>query len=206
MQKRNRKKVTLTRAEKIILTMYKTARGEKRNFKFEDLVVELFKAHPDHFHLKGHPAYPDSESVNNALYHNLKKKGVISYGNKTFSLTDKGLDYARALQGFARGRMITTFEKLDRYVEKELVRIKRLEPLAHYLNKEYKKILDTDFYDYLGVTVRTEKADFIARLRLIDDVMKSIKKSADETNKTLIKFHKFMMKKFSHEWQYKSKA
>lgn len=192
--------INISRADKIILVMYELSMGKRKNLSFEDLVVALFKKHPDHFHLKGYPKFPDSETVNNALYHNLKKKGVINYGNKVFSLTDRGLIVAKELKKITEGKTIRKTSRIPKFIEKEIRRIEYLEGFKLFLNREENKILDIDFLAYLGITVRTPKNDFISRLNTIKDAIKELHKRDNQLMiyKKICEFHEFMIKKFEN--------
>ena len=204
--KKTPKKIELSRMEKILLAMYEISNGEKKNIKFEDLVVTLFQKYPDHFHLKGYPKFPDSEAINNALYHNLKRKGVINYGNKIFSLTEQGLSIGKEIKNLVKGKTIIPAIRFPKYIEGEIQRIKFLEGFKLFLNKEDSQILDTDFYDYLGVTVRTRKSDFLGRLKIIEDSIRGLSKiKEDALYKKLVEYHQFMLNKFQDIIEYKSK-
>ncbi|HEY4509565.1 MAG TPA: hypothetical protein VJC15_01085 [Candidatus Paceibacterota bacterium] len=196
----HKKEIELSRAEKIVLTMYELSRKQKQNIGFEDLVVALFHKYPDHFHLKGHPEFPDSESVNNAIYHNLKKKGVVTYGNKVFALTDRGLSVGRSLRDITKGKSVKFSSRLPKYVDREIGRIKSLEGLRIFLMTEKEKITDTDFYNYLGVTVRTQQNDFLGRVETMSEVVKEIRrmKEQDAITKRIPEYHRFLMKRFKH--------
>ena len=110
----NAKKIELSRSEKILIVMAELSKGKKRSICFEDLVVSLFKKYPDQFHLKGYKKYPDSETVNNALYHNLKREGVVVYGNKVFTLTDFGIKKALVLKNYSLGKSVKKVSRMPK--------------------------------------------------------------------------------------------
>ena len=118
------KKIKLSRIEEILLTMYDLSVGTKNNLRFEDIVVSLFKKYPQDFHLRGYPEYPDSESVEKAIYSNLKRYGLINYGNKNFSLTNKGIITAKQLRKNIQGKKLRLEIRLPRYAEDEISRVK----------------------------------------------------------------------------------
>ena len=196
--KKERKTIELSRVEKILITLFEVSSGQKKNVRFEDLVASLFKKYPDHFHLKGYPQFPDSESVNNALYHNLKKEGLISYGNKVFSLTDRGLMVAKELKEITSGKIVKKASRFPKFIEQEIRRIKSLEGFRLFLEGNLEKILDTDFYNYFGISVRTGKSEFLGRLNTIYDLAKILQKKQkkDQIDNELIGYHKFMVDKF----------
>jgi len=203
MSEKQVNKIDLPRMDKILLTMYKLGGLSRSKIKFEDLVVAVFKDYPDHFHLRGYKQYPDSEALNNALYHNLKKRGVINYGNKTFSLTNKGEDYVLKLKQLLDGKRILMVNRFDRYIEREIKRLIHLRSFEKFLCNDYEKILDVDFYEFLGVTVKTEKNDFVSLLKIINYVIKILKNTSNKEYNQLLKYCNFMMKKFTNEINYK---
>lgn len=190
----------LSRSQKILLTLYELSGGKKKHIKFEDLAVALFKNYPDEFHLPGYPKYPDTgESVHRPLY-KAKEEGLVSVGNKIFSLTDHGLTIVERLKGRIAGRDIVSPVRFSRYVEKEISRIELLESFKLFLKGEKSKIFDTDFYNYLGVTARTEKKDFLGRLETVKEAMKEIKsfERRKPIHDKILDFHEFIINKFKN--------
>lgn len=192
------KKIELTKAEKILIVMAELSRGKKKNTRFEDLVVALFKEYPDEFHLKGYSKYPDSESVNNALYHNLKKEGVMVYGNKVFSLTDYGIRKARALKKIISGKKVKKTSRLPKHIENDLMRISKLEGMKLFISGREREIVDTDFYNYLGISVRSENAEIVGKIKAIKIIMEELEgdKVSQEKFIKIIKYHDFLFNKF----------
>ncbi|MDD3607834.1 MAG: hypothetical protein PHQ20_03505, partial [Candidatus Moranbacteria bacterium] len=91
------KNIKLSNPEKTLIVLLKLAKGTKKNIKFEDLVVSLFKEFPEDFHLRGYKEYPDAESIRKPLY-KFKKEGVLLVRNMVISFTDKGLDIANNIK------------------------------------------------------------------------------------------------------------
>lgn len=206
--KKPTKKIKLSQLEKILLTMYELSRGTRENLKFEDIVVGLFKKYPQDFHLRGYPKYPDSELVEKAIYsRNLKRYGLINYGNKNFSLTNKGIITAKRLEKNIQGKKLASEIRFSRHGEEEISRIKSSDAFVNlFLTGKKDKILDTDFYDYLGVTVRTGRNDFLGRLKTIEDSVKELSEAKeDPLYEKLAEYHKFMLNKFQDIIEYKSK-
>lgn len=200
--------VKLSRTDKILLAMYSLANGKKKQLKFEDIVVKLFQKYGDDFHLRGYRQYPDSETVEKAIYSNLKTNGLVNYGNKNFSLTDKGLHVAENIKKMIDGKPITSEGKLSRYAEEEIGRIIGLEGFQLFLKNEDSKITDNDFYNYLSVSAKTPKNDFIGRIKTLTDAMnelKSIDNITDTLRLKIPEYHHFMMNKFKDIIDFKSK-
>lgn len=201
-----KKVVKLTNPQKLLLVIYDLANGTKKTIPYTKIVVEAYKKYKADFHLPGYPEYPDSETVSKELYRTQTKKvGLITYGNKLFSLTDKGIDVISKLKKAVQGKRIYSHKKFDKYIDKEIKRIKNLYSLKHFFDNDLDKILDTDFYGYLGVTVKTEKNIFFSRLSLMKEVVDEMKKNINKEFEILIRFHDFMVKKFKDEINYKLK-
>jgi len=193
-----KEKVKISRVDKILLTMYELSKGRKKNLKFEDIVVALFRKYKEDFHLRGYPQYPDSEIVNKAIYSHLRKDGLVRYGDKIFSLTDKGLAYSADLKKRLIGKKIITPTKLSRFMDKEISRIRDLEGFKLFLEGKRERIIDTDFYSYIGVSVRTEKDEILGRLKIMEEIIKSIKNRQKDNLvfQKILEYHKFITKKF----------
>lgn len=196
-------KINLSKQQKILLVLFELSCGEKKNLKFEDIVVALFHRFPEDFHLKGYAKYPDSGHSTRRPLYTLKENGILTVGSMIFTLTDKGIDNATRISKHIGHKEIRTDENFDRYIDKEIKRIKNLNSFELFLKNNFNEILDTDFFDYLGVSVRTERMNFKARLNLINETMDKLKKQSEKQFKFLLNFHKFMLRKFRKEINYK---
>lgn len=176
--------------------MYELSEAQNVPLNYEDIVVAAFNKYPEDFHLRGYPHYPDSADISKPLYTTLKKKGYVISGGKKFQLTELGLRAARELQG----KLKSGIKRLPRDLEKEINRIKNSEGFQLFLEGKEEKLIDSDFYDYLGVTVSTPKNIFLGKLNLIKTAIKTLKELNDEpTTRELQKFHKLMITKFKNE-------
>jgi hemerythrin len=192
--------IALTKWQKILATMYDLCGGEMKPLQYEDIVVEAFKKYTEDFQLRGYPQYPDSSDAHKQLYE-MKKKGLLRTANKTFELTERGLEVAK--QMFHD----TTAENKDRLTKQEEAEIKRILNSAAFRlfqDKQDDSILDTDFYDYLGVTVRTSRGDFQGRLSNVEHAVKAhAEKRNDKLSAVLKDLHKFLSEKFKEEIEYR---
>lgn len=198
--------LSLNRTQKILLTLFDLSKKKKKDIRYEDIVVNLFKKYPNEFHLKGYPQYPDSGDGPQRILYEEKTKGRVTSGNKYFKLTEKGVEYVKELQKRSKGKTIKEMNRLSAYAEKELKRISRLNGFTLFVKGEYEKIFDTDFYNYLGLTVRTDKSDFKGRIKTLRDVMgelKKIKSKEDKFFNKVIEFHVFLFDKFKNDIEYK---
>jgi len=197
------KKIGILKQHKILLVLLKLSRGAKKNLKFEDIAVELFKEFPKDFHLKGYDKYPDSgDSIKRPLY-TLRDNGILTARNMIFALTDKGIDMAIKIKRGIVKKEIQTNENFDRYIEKEIRRVRNLNSLELFIKGRLDDILDTDFFDYLGVSVKIGRMDFKSRVSIMQDVAKVLKNQDKKQFDVLHKFHNFMFKKFKNEISYK---
>jgi hypothetical protein len=192
------KKIDITKQDKIILVLSEISNLTKKNIKFEDIVVRLFKKFPKDFHLRGYDIYPDSgDAVKRALY-TLRDRGFLYVNNMVFSLSEKGIDSGKKMLSHTKGSKIVQIDNLDRYILSEINRIKRLESFNMFLKGELENISMTDLFDYLGVSVRTNRMDFQAKLKSISEVVSKFGKKD-----WIYKFHNFITKKFKQDIDYK---
>jgi len=199
------RKIKLSNQEKTLLILLKLSKGTKKNIKFEDAVVALFKKFPKDFNLKGYEQYPDAEAIRKPLYQ-FKKQGILQIRNMVLSLTDKGIDIATKIKERSSKKIITqnSENKFDRYIEKEISRIQNADSFNKYF-KNKDSMLDTDFFDYLGISVKSDRNEFMGRLNILSEVAKFSEKLDGDRFKKIVEFHKFMVKKFKDIIDYKLK-
>jgi len=192
--------VNLSRADKLLLVMLSLSEGKGKSLRFEDIVVRAFKEYPDDFHLRGYSEYPDSGDLVHKPLYEFRKNGLVEANSKIFSLTLRGLSEAEKLKSIIGGREIKKEGRLSGFGEKEISRIEGLEGFQFFLKNETEKILDTDFYAYLGVTVRTQKNDFIGRLNAVGGAVDELESvSNNSTLRSRIpQFHEFMLSRFEN--------
>ncbi len=188
----------LSRAEKIMLVIYKISGGSKKNLKYEDIVVAVFKKFNDDFHLRGYPEFPDSGDLVHKPLYDFRKRGLIEANNKVFSLTDRGISFAEQLTNLTKGKNLTSNGRLSRYTEKEVSRIESLEGFILFTKDKKEKITDTDFYTYFGVTPRTPRNDFLGRIKTVHDAIQELgkQKSIPPSHEQICKYDKFLTEKF----------
>ena len=162
------------RPEKILVAMYQLSKGTTRPQKYEDIVVQAFKLFPDEFALRGYPEYPDSSDIHKPLYGVLKRQGFTRSAHKSFALTQRGVEEAARLVNAAGTSLeqARTGDRLTRDVKSELERMLRSDAFVFYSGGKSDKILDTDFYAFLGCTVRTPRNDFLGRLSSVESALK----------------------------------
>jgi hypothetical protein len=152
----------------ILLTLYKVADGTTHLCEYEDLVVEAWKLFPHEFGLRGYvDKYPDSSDLHKPLYGPLKRDGYVRVQRKKFGLTERGLAAAERLRQPGQGGQ----PELGRVRRDQHIEIERLIKKSSVLLIEEGKaseLVDTDLYDFYGVTVRTKPPDFTGRVTTVD--------------------------------------
>ena len=187
---------TLTKPQKILATLFELSGGRAKAVQYEEIVVKSFEKYPSDFQLRGYPQYPDSSDIHKPLYA-MKKQGLIRSANKTFELTPKGLEIASKLVYVDLGK---DKQRLTKSEEFEISRIINSDGFQLFKDDRKGEILDTDFYEYLGVSVRTRKNDFAGRLHIVDEAIASFaRKMGDSTSQLVKSYHDFLVSKFADE-------
>lgn len=202
--------LNLTRAQKILLALYKLSGGSKKQIRFENIAVKVYKLFQADFQLRGYPQYPDTgDIVHKPLYSDLKKNGYVLSGDKYFSLTSKGIEYAKKLLNFAEnnGQFILDskhkdFIKLTATQEKEIQRIRESAAFELFSSGKKEEIIDIDFYAYLGVTVRSKKFDFLGRMTTVEDAIQATVNKSPALFKQLSECHLYLINKFQSNIDY----
>ncbi len=184
----------ISKRDKLLIVIYEMSSGKQNTLKYEDISVEAFKKYPDDFHLRGYPEYPDTgDSTQRPLY-SLRKEGLIQVRNKFASLTEKGTTYVKQILEAKSIPSQKSSQRLSRDIMTEIERIKNTEAFQLFVTDRKNQIVDTDFFAYLGTTVRTERTDFKARIKTIDDVIETIK-TKDEYG-AIVDLHNYLFEKF----------
>jgi hypothetical protein len=166
----------IPRPEKILVAMFQLSDGTNKPLEYEDIVVKSWELFPDEFGLRKYVhKHPDSSDQHKPLYGTLKDKGFVLSGNKKFRLTEKGIARASELGKILRGKTSSENSgRLSRNNETQLKRICETDAFRLFSLGQKEKILDTDFYTYLGVTVRTERHEFLGRLKTVEDAVAGV--------------------------------
>jgi hypothetical protein len=159
------------RNQMILLAMYEVADGTTKLSAYEDIVVRAWRLFPHEFGLRGYvERYPDSSDLHKPLYGPLKRDGYVRVQNKKFGLTEHGLAVAEGLRrpdgpdAHGAGRV-----RRDQRIEIERLSKKPAVKLVQHEQPD--ELLDTDLYDFYGVTVRTKPADFAGRVATVDQAI-----------------------------------
>ena len=200
----------LTRAQKILLVLYKLSKGSKKQIRFENIAVEAYRIFKADFQLRGYPQYPDTgDIIHKPLYSDLKKNGYVLSGDKFFSLTSKGIEYAKSLLKYSKegaGKKTIysdkDFVKLTISQQREIERIRDSAAFVLYSSGKKDEIIDIDFYAYLGVTVRSKKFDFLGRLATVEDAIQATIHKSPSLFKQLSECHIHLINKFKENIDY----
>lgn len=155
------------RHNKILIAMLEVSGASTRLCAYEDIVVAAWKRFPQEFGLRGYVSdYPDSSDLHKPLYGPLKRDGYVKVQNKKFGLTEAGLAVAAELNSGAGGGSAASRVRRDQVIEIERLAKKPSVRLVQQGSEG--ELLDSDLYDFYGVTVRTKPADFIGRVNTVD--------------------------------------
>jgi hypothetical protein len=195
--------VELSKEQKVFLALYRLWIEGRKKVRYEDIVVRAFKDYPADFHLKGYPEFPDTgDAVHKPLY-DYRKRGMVSASNKMFSLTSHGVAEAQRLQAVEKGKPAQTEvrHRLERDAEIEVDRIKQLEGFKLFLAGKHDEIIDSDLFEYLGVSVRSTKNDFIGRFETMKSAIAAVAGSGlkDPVLGAACQFHDFLVNRFAGE-------
>jgi len=182
----------LSNREKLLCVIYEMLSGKQGTLKYEDISVKAFTRYPNEFQLRGYPNYPDTEHTSKRIY-DLRKEGLIQVRNKYVTLTEKGITYAKQIIK-TQSKPQKLHYKLSRDILSEIDRIKNTDAFQLFVTDKRDQIVDTDFFAYLGTTVRTERTDFKARIKTIEDVIETIK--TKEEYKLIVDLHNYLFERF----------
>lgn len=160
------------RHEKILVALYEVSAGTTKVCSYEDIVVKAWQLFPEEFGLRGYTEkYPDASDLHKPLYGPLKEGGFVKSGGRTksFGLTERGLEHVERLrrptEAASNGGSST---RLERSQVTALKRLGDRSAVALVLSGKTDELLDTDLYDFYGVTVRTRHKDFAGAVNSID--------------------------------------
>lgn len=167
------------RPKMILVAMFKLSSGQPKPLKYEDIVVKAFEMFPKEFALRGYPNFPDSSDIHKPLYGPLKRQGLIRSANKMFALTPRGVEIAKQLVEYAGASIeeaMSDGRRIARTQQAEVERMLTSEAHKLFANGESGRILDTDFYRFIGCTVRTPRNEFLGRMTATELAVKAAKK------------------------------
>ena len=186
---------TLSKPQKILAVMFDLCKGEPRALQYEDIVVAAYRHYPADFQLRGYPEYPDSSDVHKPLYE-MKQQGLLRSANKTFELTARGLEVAAKITHSETANK----DRLTKLEESEINRIVSSAAFGLFQQGRNDSMLDTDFYEYLGVTVRTSRANCLGRLSNVEHAIAAHEqKRADNLSKALRTLHDILLSRFKSD-------
>jgi len=199
----------LSKEQKVLLALFRLWNEGRKKVRYEDVVVRVFNDYPGEFHLKGYPDFPDTgDAVHKPLY-DYRKKGMVVASNKMFSLTAQGVTEAERLEALEKGKPkpTETRHRLERDAQIEIERIKHLEGFRLFLAGKQEDIIDSDLFEYLGVSVRSTKNDFIGRLETMKSAITALANSGlkDPILVASRQFHEFLLNRFAESIASKSR-
>src|SRR5262249_8056549 len=107
------------------------------------------------------------------LYGMLKRRGLVRAAHKTFALTAKGVETAERLIADAGASLGATrsAERMTRDAKAEVDRMLGSAAFGFFNEGKRERVLDTDFYNFIGCTVRTPPNDFLGRVSATTDAV-----------------------------------
>lgn len=154
----------------ILKAMRDVADGTTKLCAYEDIVVRAWELFPQEFGLRGYDdKYPDSSDLHKPLYGPLKREGLVRVRNKKFGLTEPGLAIATTLVSPSHSDGSTERLRRDQIIE--IDRLAKKSAVKLVAEGKADDLLDSDLYDFYGVTVRTKPADFAGRLATVDSAI-----------------------------------
>jgi hypothetical protein len=158
--------------------MVELSGGTTKPLQYEDIVMKAFEIFPDEFALRGYPQHPDSSDIHKPLYGPLKRDGFVRSANKTFSLTPLGVERGRSLIKRAGSALVDDREsdRMTRDVEQEVRRMLGSAAYRLYSEQRPDRILDTDFFSFVGCTVRTPRNDLLGRISTTEKAIEAARK------------------------------
>lgn len=183
----------MSKPQKILAVMFDLCEGKPKALQYEDIVVSAFKHYPEDFQLRGYPQYPDSSDIHKPLY-DMKRQGLVRSANKRFELTERGLEVAnQMIHSPSNGDR----DRLTKQEEGEINRIVNSVAFRLFQEGQKQSILDTDFYEYLGVTVRTSRANCLGRISNVEHAIAAHeRKRRDKLSSALRELHDFLILEF----------
>jgi hypothetical protein len=178
---------------KLLLVIYAMLSKKQKVLKYEDIFVKAFKKYPSDFHLRGYPQFPDTGDSSQRPLYTLRREGFIQVHNKFITLTEKGITFVEKLKNTKPGPSKSS-ERFSRDITNEIERIKNTEAFQLFSIGQKEQIVDSDFFAYLGTTVRAERTDFRSRVRTIQDVIEAIK--INDEYKVFIDLHNYLLGRF----------
>ena len=181
--------------EKLLIAIYEMSLKQTNPLKYEDVYVRAFKKYSTDFQLRGYPDYPDTELMSKKIY-DLRKNGLIQVRKKFITITEKGKTYTEQLiqSGTNEPNQDILLKTLSRDIINQIDRIKNTEAFQLFAADKKDQIVDTDFFSYLGTTVRTERTDFIARIKTVKDVIATVRTSPNY--KIIVDLHNYLFEMF----------
>lgn len=156
----------------LLASIYRLTNGQIKNVSFERVIVNAFKSYPEVFRLKGYPDYPDSAQIEKRIYDSLKPSGVVRVANRKLTLTEYGLDIAKSivtkLQGKTERNKVNDFTKSESKLWQKLT---CLDGFKLYLKDRETEPLDIDVYDFYGISVRTNRAEAMGRIKRVNALL-----------------------------------
>lgn len=153
----------MTKAEKILSTLARLCQETDSAITYEDLVVAAFETYPGDFSLRGYPHYPDASDIHKPIYNHLKPQGLVRVSNKTFRITEAGLEAARRLSFASNVEYPEDDRRLTRSQERALRRYEKSSAVQLMSAGKEDDLIDTDCQRFYGFAPWSSPSEASAR-------------------------------------------
>ena len=199
----HKKKINkLTQSDMLLVSIYRISKRTKEKIPFEEITIQAWKDFPKSFSLKNHPEYPDGSAIPKRVADNLRPNGlVISLGNSSFRLTDKGFIRAQKLDNELRGIKQSPeigYRSFSREQEKFLNHALNSTAYNLWLNAKSDEIIDHDVKLFFRFSTGTKFSDRKVKLKFAMETIEKAKDLDFDNISHLSKLTIFLYKKFNY--------
>jgi len=186
----------LSKKHMILLTMLEMTNSTKKILIYEDILIKTYEKYPEVFHLKGYKHYPDTVILMRELY-NLVPEGFIRIKKRQCMFTDLGIHKALEIKGELAFRSIRSKSENDmNLIRNKILKILSLQGFKLFMDGNKQKILDVDFYEFFGTSVRTSKIDVTSNIKQTNAMIKIYSQFDSKLSSDLIEYSNYLIKSF----------
>ncbi len=186
----------LSKKHMILLTMLEMTSSTKKILIYEDILIKTFEKYPEVFHLKGYKHYPDTVILMRELY-NLVPEGFVRIKKRQCVFTELGIHKALEIKEELPNRSIRSKSDDDmNLIRNKILRILNLQGFKLFLEGNQQKILDVDFYEFFGTSVRTSRIDVASNIKQTNTMIKLYSQFDRKLSSDMIEYSNFLITSF----------
>lgn len=174
----------LSKSDKALIAIYhlESKKETGKKITVEDVAVELWRAYPTEFCMKGYPEYPNvdiQKYITKLLANNLIVGGVYNY-----SMTHKGMEIANQLSTMETTKTKPALAEVRRDIKSEIERIVNSKVFKYYITTKNLDFVESDLFEFMGTSARSlnthNDSTFVRKYNIIiNDVIPFCKKNKD---------------------------